>query len=237
MSTVTPRTARPSELYEALGGSRLSDVQLVQAIADRVQIPRREPANSFILHAPLELLARATLLPWVRAEGRALARLRLVAILAEYEAEPAADLTTAPTPTADAATCAAELAGALGAADLEAVDRWSQWFAATARPDELAPLLGAAVLPSLAAAAHGAIFLYLFPRLAPRGEATMGLLRPLARELGRSPQLRLDWISTRPTTGGGSVAAAADAIGRIPVMGVPGSTFIYPVMHQVDDTG
>ena len=42
---------------------------------------------------------------------------------------------------------------------------------------EVTPLLGTAVLPSLAAAGHASIFLHLFPRVAPRGEATLGLLR------------------------------------------------------------
>ncbi len=238
MSTVAPRMTAPSDLYESLGGTARSDADLLHAIGERLQVPREEPANSFVLHAPLELLARAALLPWVRTEGRQLARLRMVAVLAEYEAEPAADLNDEPLPvTADASTSAAGIVTALIAADLAAADRWARSFAASARPHELTPLLGAAVLPSLAAAGHASIFLYLYPRVAPRGEATLGLIRPLVRELARYPELRLDWIADRSTAGAGSAGALAEVMARVPVMGVPGSTFIYPVMHQVDHAG
>ena len=61
----------------------------------------------------------------------------------------------------------------------------------------LAPLLADLVVPSLAAAAHGPIFLFQMPRVAPRGELTGELLRPLARELGRNPELEADWFEAR----------------------------------------
>ena len=41
------------------------DAALVGYVADRVREPREQPADSFVLHAPLELLARTALLPWV----------------------------------------------------------------------------------------------------------------------------------------------------------------------------
>ena len=46
-----------------LGLSEWSDVEVVRYVAERVRMPRRDPANSFVLHAPLEVLARAALLP------------------------------------------------------------------------------------------------------------------------------------------------------------------------------
>ena len=56
--------------YPSLGGltgtQRLSDRQVVDTVAQRLAVPRATVAAheiSFVLHAPLELLARATLLP------------------------------------------------------------------------------------------------------------------------------------------------------------------------------
>lgn len=93
------------------------------------------------------------------------------------------------------------------------------------------------MLPGLAAAGHAPIFLYQYPRVVPRAEATMGLLRPLARELARYPQLHIAWVADRPLNGTGSADGLASALQRVPALGIPGSTFIFPVMHQVDDGG
>ena len=221
--------------YADIGGPETSDADLIRTVSHRVQVPREDPADSFILHAPLELLARAALLPWVPARGKELARLRLVALLAQFEmvtpamtgpiAEP-----TEPTVAADA------LCAAVAGADLEATDRAALSLAVSAPATALAELLGTAVLPALAAAGHAPIFLYQYPRIAPRGEATAGLLRPLARELARYPQLRVEWVDNR-VRGNGSIEALADALRSVPQMGVPGSTFIFPIMHQVDSAG
>ena len=237
MTPTTVPAPTASDLYDELGGSARSDADLVRLIADRVQIPRAEPANSFILHAPLELLARAALLPWVAADGREPARLRLASLLAQFESEPAAELESSPVAAVDARTAAGALVEAVASADLEATDRAARAVAGSAQPRELAALLGAAVLPSLAAAGHAPIFLYKYPRVAPRAEATMGLLRPLARELARYPQLRISWVADRPGDGTGSADALASALARVPAMGIPGSTFIFPIMHQVDNGG
>lgn len=237
MTSTTADTVSAKDVYDELDGPARSDAELVRLIGDRVQIPRAEPANSFILHAPLELLARAALLPWVAADGRELARLRLASLLAQFESEPAAELDDAPVTALDAPTAAGALAEALASADLEATDRAARAVARATQPHEVAALLGSAVLPGLAAAGHAPIFLYQYPRAAPRGEATMALLRPLARELARYPQLHISWVADRPANGTGSADALAGALQRVPAMGIPGSTFIFPVMHQVDDGG
>lgn len=219
--------------YTELGGDDISDVDLVARVARRVARPREGHADSFILHAPLEVLARAALLPWVAPKGRAVARLRLVAVATQFDAQPAMEAATPRTEAKTPETAAAELVAALSTADLEATDQAALDLAASASGAALTNLIGDAVLPSLAAAGHAPIFLYQMPRVSPRGEAPTALLRPLARELGRFPQLQLEWVQHRPTTGG-SAAALADALASVPQLGVPGSTLIYPLMHQVD---
>lgn len=219
--------------YAALGGDDVSDVELVSRIADRVQVPRLGPADSFVLHAPLELLARAALLPWVSPGAHRIARLRMAAIATEFEAEPAIETGPSTATAMDPVVAAAELTAALAGGELDAVDRTAATLATSATPSELTGLIGDDLLPSLAAAGHAPIFLYQYPRVSPRGEATSALLRPLAREIGRYPELQLEWVRDRPTAGG-SAAALADALASVPQLGLPGSNFIFPVMHQVD---
>jgi hypothetical protein len=238
MSTLDPDLLeRADRRFHDLGADAWPDANLVGFVADRVRVPRAEPADSFVLHAPLELLARAALLPWVAPEGKRAAQLRLLTLLDEFESWTEAGL-PAPVPDTrpDAPSAARGLAAALAAGDLEAADVEAARVAHAAAPGELAALLGTTVLPNLAAAAHAPIFLYHLPRVAPRGEATPELLRPLARELARSPGLGIEWVHDRPATGG-SPAALEDALGSVPALGIPESTFIFPLMHQVDRTG
>jgi hypothetical protein len=240
---MTTTTLDPDPLDRAarraheLGADAWSDTTLVAYVADRVRVPRAEPADSFVLHAPLELLARCALLPWIAPAGKHAARLRLLTLLDEFESWDEARL---PTPSvdarADAGGAARGLVAALAAGDLEGADTEAARVAHAAAPEELARLIGAAVLPNLAAAAHAPIFLYQLPRVAPRGEATPELLRPLARELARYPGLAIEWVQDRPTSGG-SPAELERALAEVPTMGVPGSTFIFPLMHQVDSAG
>src|SRR6188474_1105692 len=63
-----------------------SDAQLSDVAAEAISHPKIEPADSFVLHAPLELLARTALLPLVEHESRPLARQRLTWLAATYEA-------------------------------------------------------------------------------------------------------------------------------------------------------
>jgi hypothetical protein len=213
-----------------------SDAELLAWAAEVVAVPRRDPADSFVLHAPLELLARAALLPFVAPGRRELARLRLVALVVAYEAWEPAPLAASAGPVPDPVAAAAALASALAAGDLEAADLAARGVADVGNPVDVGRLVGATVLPSLAAAAHGSIFLMHLPRVAPRGEAPPALLRPLARELARRPGWAIDWVRGRSGTGG-SAAALVDALRSVPPLGVPGSTFIFPLMHQVDETG
>ena len=219
--------------YAEFGGDDTSDADLVALVAHRVQHPREGHADSFILHAPLEVLARAALLPWVAPEGRAISRSRLVAVATQFEAQPAMVAAAPSLSEQSPESAAGALVAALSNADLEATDQAALDLAASVSGAALTNLIGDAVLPSVAAAGHAPIFLYQLPRVSPRGEAATALLRPLARELGRFPQLQLEWVQDRPTTGG-SAAALADALASVPQLGLPGSTFIYPLMHQVD---
>src|SRR5438552_647282 len=71
--------------YDRAGLDDLTDAQLFDLAAAGVSVPRQQPANSFVLHAPLELMARQLLLPHVPVHLRRAARERLVWVAARYE--------------------------------------------------------------------------------------------------------------------------------------------------------
>jgi hypothetical protein len=223
---VTPKRSAPT-----------SDTELVADVADVVRVPRVEPASSFVLHAPLELAARAALLPLVAPAARDEARQRLVDLATGY-AEAGEPLPQPRHVSFDSpAEAVAQLQVAIAAGDLERVDEIAAWIGATVPPNELRALLAADLAPSLAAAAHAPIFLYLLPRVSPNGEVTPELLRPLARELARAPEWRLSWHESIERSEAAPADALWDAIAGTPRLGLPGSDFIYPVMSQVERAG
>jgi len=239
--------------HERLRFASLADVELVAAVARRLAVPRAGPADSFVLHAPLELTARASLLPFVRPDARAQARLRLTSLLVGYEASgPGID---GPEPGPDEPdhgmsrdsrfaapdTAATTLVGAIDAGDLTAIDAAASWLGRATTPAQLQTLLSHDVLARLGAAAHASIFLYHLPRVAPRGEVTGELLRGLSRELGRQPDWRLHWIDDEPARAPRSApsipGALFDALASTPLEAEPERFFIFPTMAHVDQNG
>lgn len=211
----------------------MPDADLVRAVAAVVAVPRRDPADSFVLHAPLELLARAELLRHVDEATRPTARARLIALADEYAA--AGDPVEPPRPVEfDGAPAAARaLAAAIGAGDLDDVDRAATWLGDHVGGRDLAALLAASVAPSLAAAAHACILLNLLPR----GDTSSALLRGPARELARHADWLLTWFDGPWPATNASTGSYLDALRGLPRLGVPGSTFIFPLMHQVEASG
>jgi hypothetical protein len=211
------------------------DAQLVAAVGRTIARPKIAPADSFVLHAPLELLARSGLLRHVRPDDRPAARERIVQLGAQYAAagEPVPDQ---PAQRFDSpAAAAAALIGSIAAGDLEAVDRAATALGSMAEPVELRRLLAEPVAASLAAAGHASILLYLLARVAPGGEVSGTLLRGPARELARHAAWQLRWFDDADgTITGGSLAAA---LLDVPSLGLPGSDFIFPIMHQAEESG
>ena len=194
-----------------------------------VSIPRQAPATSFVLHAPLELMARTILMPHVAVDGRDEAGARLVEMCAAYEAS--GDPVPPPRPVDGiAADLAPLLVAAIGSGELDDVDRYAAALGARSTPSEIRRLLAPAVVRSLGAAGHASILLYLLPRL-PAGE----LLRGPARELARNPAWQIGWIEETGSTG--RRASLGDALQQVPMLGLPGSDFIYPVVAQAEGSG
>jgi hypothetical protein len=225
--------------YARRGLDQLDDVRLVAAVSEVVRRPRVQPADSFVLHSPLELCARTTLLPRVAPAAREAARLRIVAMAAQLHAfGPAVDEPAGRSFDSTAAA-AGRLVEVIEAGDLDEVDAVARWLGRAARAPELARLLADAIVPRTGAAAHGPIFLHLLPRVAPRGELGGELLRQLARELAREPTWRLRWIERVSEAGlpGGDASSLMEALAASPQLGPAASSFIHPVMIRVDENG
>jgi hypothetical protein len=225
--------------YRARGLDRLSDEQLFAMAAGAVAIPKREPANSFVLHAPLELLARRALLGAVAPDRRVAVREEIVRVAAQYERaaepiEPARDQSF--TSPAEATTV---LAAAIASKDLDTVDCAASWLARHGTTDDVMTLADHAI-GSLAAAGHASIYFLLLARTAWSNRTALMLLRPLAREVARYPELRVEWLddavvetSERSDAG----PRLAHALAETPRLGLPGTDFVYPTVHQVDASG
>ncbi len=212
-----------------------SDEELVDAVGHVVARPKIAPADSFVLHAPLELLARSGLLPRVRPTDRPAARQRIVELGEQYTAagEPVSD--PEPRRFEDPASAAETLTAAIADGDLDEVDQAASALGAIADPVELVRLLAEPVAASLAAAGHASILLYLLRRVAPGGEVTGTVLRGPARELARHADWQLHWFEDiEGTVAGGTLA---DALLDVPPLGLPGSDFIFPIMHQAEESG
>jgi hypothetical protein len=206
--------------------------------AARVSVPRAAPADSFVLHAPLELMARVGLLPFVAADERGAAVAALRTFVEHYEASgPPAD---PPAVVSFAAShdAASALDRALRDGDLDTVDAATTWLAENCSHRQLRHLVAESVVDSLAAAGHAPIGLHLLARVAG-GALPATLLRGPLREVARHPDWRITWFrnSPDPDEEPDEPASLASALTAVPQLGRPGSDFIYPLMAQVERAG
>lgn len=174
--------------------AELDDHRLVAWAAAEIGVPRRDvpgDRSSFVLHAPLELLARAALLPHVAAADRGTARRRVASLVAGYVAtgNPLGDPSVEEHPSMEA--CEAVLAAAISAGDGPRVDSAAAWLGARARPSDLVRLLSPTSVDRLGAAGHGNIYLALLARTQPRGLPGQMLRHPMAA-LALDPARRID---------------------------------------------
>jgi hypothetical protein len=213
-----------------------SDAELGDLVAGQISIPRAEPADSFVLHAPLEALARTALLPHLPAGERPAARERLAWVGEAFDGwGPAAEPPPART-FDDAREATGRLVSAIRHGDLDETDAAATWLASWLTPTELTTALADTVVPRLSAAAHGSIFLYQLPRIAPRSLVAGTMLRGLARELARYPSWRLTWHEHREP--GLTRAGDLTEVLRAPrAAGNPGSDFIFPTMSTTEQSG
>ncbi|WP_436795850.1 hypothetical protein [Actinospongicola halichondriae] len=210
----------------------LSDAALVDATATVLAAPRVEPPDSFVLHAPLELLARAALLPHTSPDSRSRAQAQIVSIADRFEGSGSA-IEIDDRPFSDTGGALDALVSATRDGDLDAAARAGRFLGATLDAHHLSQAVGDLLAPSLAAAAHGPIFLHHLPRSSPRSPLAGAMFGTLAREVARHPDWSLRW-QEGGCRGGGDLAGA---LRSTPVLGPPGSNSIHPLMVQAEESG
>ncbi len=200
-----------------------------QRIADVMSIPKATPANSFVLHAPLELMARTQLIPYVPVGVRQSARERIEWLAAQYA--NAGDPVLSPPPVVCQPDASALIAG-VAAGDQHGVDAMATAWLPQWTASDVVGALGEALVPSLAAAGHAPIGMSLL-LCDPRLPTT--LLRGPLRALAAQPGWRISWHHT--VRGSGDAERLYAALRAAPQLGRPGSDFIYPLMTQAVESG
>ena len=221
--------------------ARSSDSDVLALAATKIATPREQPGDSFVLHAPLETLARIGLLQHVAAEARG-PILDRVGSVAEQYAEYAAwtDDDAAAGEFSDVEQARSTLIRSIAGSDFDGVDAAVGWLATHLDTDELVRAVVDPIIPSLAAAAHGSIFLYLLPRVAARNLPAASMLRTTAHELARRPEWQLTFMDElAPAPSMPSEVAAAELERRLarPTRVSPESSSIHPMMDAVERAG
>ena len=219
--------------WTARGLDRMTDAELLDAACQLLSTPRDEAADSFALHAPLELMARAQLLPMVSMQRREAARRRIAHIAVTWST------TGAPTDPADDTAPVEKpldaLREALRHGDPETADRAFVSLCARRGQDQIVDDLVDIVLPQLGGAAHGAIFLELLPRFRPARTNPALMARTLVGDIARHPDWQMRWFDQpRPAA---SEVSLTDRLVSPAADREPSSHFVQPTMALVDDTG
>jgi hypothetical protein len=212
----------------------MSQNDLIERATRAVAVPREQPADSFVLHAPLNLMARVGLLPYLDSSATPEAEAAIESVVRRYEASgPAVSPPRQPHIT-DEDEAAVQLAAAIASGELDDVDALATWLTDRCSALTLSNLLGEAMIDSLAAAGHAPIGFHLLQRVRD-GQLSPSLLRGTLRELARNPDWKVRWF--RDLAPVDNPVELGDAIASLPMLGSPGSDFIFPLMSQVDSSG
>lgn len=208
----------------------LSDRELTTRVMNLLAAPPLAEADSFVLHAPLELMARAELLASAAPTQRSDARQRVIEIATEW----ASRAPHAPMPDTSPTLF---LPDAIASGDPDAADRALVSLAATHTVDEFVTVAGDTLLDHLGGAGHLAIFLDQLTRQHRPARAALTAGRALIRDLARHPDWTIRWIDEAAPTATRGATSFYDVLADPPHAGDPGNNFIYPTMHLVDTNG
>ncbi|MCU0259906.1 MAG: hypothetical protein MUE78_02705 [Ilumatobacteraceae bacterium] len=209
---------------------RLSDRELVTSVFDLLGSPPAADADSFVLHAPLELMARAELLPSVEPDRRADARQRILDIATEWAGRSPHVAVSAESPTLS-------LPAAIASGEPDEADRALVDLAARHTIGRFVAAAAGELLAHLGGAAHLGIFLDQLTRQHRPPQSAIRSGRALVRDLARRPDWTLRWFESPPADTRRAPTTFLDVLVAPPSAGDPGSNFIYPTMHLVDASG
>lgn len=205
----------------------LDDASLVAHTAR--QLVPSDVESSFLIHAPLELLARAALLPLVPEAHRAAARGRIAAIAHRYQQDFRPAATPAPLEFEDTGHATGTLQRGLDEANAGLVDSAVLWLAARHDVKTLRRVLLPLVIDRVGLAAHAPILFAELPRVSDRMEGLAGLLRAPMHTLATEPGT----VTTRLDSDADLTEQTLESrLGAAPRLRVD-SGFIAPRLHAV----
>jgi hypothetical protein len=231
----------PGDAWDRSPLADFSDARLVAAVVAAITPPKVAAPSSFVLHAPLELLARAALLPHVAPDARGLARRQIAAVAVRY-AHAGAELDVPDGAFQGEASALAALLDALRGGDAQGADSALCFLLPRVPLSRLRAALIDEIVPCLGAAAHAPILLAALPRVADRIAGVGGLLRAPLRTLAVASSQRLRWHldavpPAAPTSAPADPAQALfQALAAPPRVSAP-STSIAPTMLAVEQHG
>ena len=219
----------------------VSDRLLVEHAARVIGVPRAEvigDRHSFVLHAPLELLARAALLPYVGARARDRARRRIMALVDEYEASGPPRFAGRRTDFPSIAAAGDALRAAMGSGDHDGADDAAAWLGDHAGPSDIRALLAPVLLPCLEAAGHANIHLALLERTQPQGVPGQ-LLRHVVHAATSTSPLAMAVPPIRVDAGRahGASERIVSALAAVRPIAPPASHFIAPLVLHAEAAG
>ncbi len=225
------------ESYRERKLDSLSDSELFRAAACIVSTPKVE-LSSFRFHAPLEVMARQSLLPLVSPADRDLARVQMLATVAHYESRGETASPPARTlPPMRPGEAAAELRRALQQGDVELADalclRLADDCGLHAALDSIADLC----LRTVTGAGHTHIGLMLTARMwSEVGPSALGLARTGLRMLAQAPNLNLRPV-TRHSTLDNPEKELEARLSKVPALGGNLSRGLSGIMQAVENAG
>lgn len=185
----------PSDIckaYKDRNLARLSDAELFSNIVDILHYPRYK-IDSFILHAPLELISRFALLNFLPPNRRELARLQMIALGACYESKEGEVRSLSPPKNITSPNQIFEiLYKAVSEGDIDMADSAGAWIGEHIDAGIFAKQALNILLDYVGAAAHGPIFVALLTRVGPILERkAMAMTRVFTRQLAKEYQRKL----------------------------------------------
>ncbi len=206
-----------------------------EAVFATLSVPPERPADSFVLHAPLELAARASLLEHASSDAQPAIVRRINAIADDWTAcsAPLDDPNELP-PHADPYD---ELVVAATAGDTRSADAAFVAFCRSAEPDRVLDALAELTCDRLGGAAHAAIFVDQIGRLPHITPNHLLAGRALLIDIVRKWDRRIHWIDDIDTESDQPDTTLFEQLRDVPSPGELDSHFIDPTMSIVDRTG
>lgn len=217
--------------------SALSDAALIEAVAVAISRPKRDADSSFLTHAPVELAARAALLPMTAPEARDKARRRIAAIAARY-AQEGDEIEDAPREYPDERVALRSLVAAVKEGDGDEVDGALLYLGPRTSVLALRRALAEEIAPMLGAAAHAPILLAESPRIDARLPNAAGLFRAPLRDIAKMSTARLSWQEKTNAAAfdGDAEAELFNRLSSAPRV-ASSSVYIAPTMLAVEADG